>query len=101
MTVKLILLKSGEFLISNIKELVSESDNQVYGYLLINPKKVEMSSPLFLKEDIDTESSVQVSLSSWILLSKDREFAIPKNWIVTVMEPVDRLMGMYEEFLND
>jgi hypothetical protein len=104
MTVKLALLKSGELLISDIKELVSgegEDGKKVYGYLFINPKKVDMSSPLFLKEDSDLESSVQVSLSSWIIISKDKEFAIPKNWVVTIMEPVDRLSAMYQEFLND
>lgn len=104
MTVKLALLKSGELLISDIKELVSgedEDEKKVHGYLFVNPKKVDMSSPLFLKEDSDLESSVQVSLSSWILISKDKEFAIPKNWVVTIMEPVDRLSVMYQEFLND
>lgn len=101
MTVKLALLKSGELLISNIKELVSDNQEDVYGYLFINPKKIEMTSPLFLKEDSDKESSVQVSLSSWILISKDKEFVIPKNWVVTLMEPVDRLNVMYEDFLND
>ena len=44
MSVKLALLKSGEVLISDIKELVDD-DKKVIGYLFIEPKKVEMSSP--------------------------------------------------------
>jgi hypothetical protein len=102
MSVKLALLKSGEVLISDIKELVYDKgeEKDVYGYLFIEPKKVEMSSPMFLKEEASQESSVQVSLSSWFLISKDREFAIPKDWIVTFMEPVDRLVKMYGESSN-
>jgi len=107
MSVKLALLKSGEILISDIRELVSGEENEegeekdVYGYLFIEPKKVGMSSPMFLKEEISQESSVQVSLSSWFLISKDSQFAIPKDWVVTFMEPVDRLIKMYGESLDD
>jgi len=106
MSVKIALLKSGETLISDVKELVTgdveEDQKKVYGYLLINPKRVNMEAPVFLAEQSNVEeSSVQVSLSSWSLITKDTEFAIPKDWIVTFMEPVDRLVGMYEESLND
>ena len=106
MSVKIALLKSGETLISDVKELVTgeseEDQKRVYGYLFINPKKVSMASPVFLAEESNVEeSSIQVSLSSWSLITKDTEFAIPKDWVVTFMEPVDRLVGMYEETLND
>ena len=104
MSLKLALLKSGETLISDIKEMVYErpdGEKEVYGYLFAEPKKVDLSSPVFLAEDSSQESSVQVSLSSWCLISKDKEFAIPKDWIVTFMEPVERLVKMYEEYTND
>ena len=104
MSVKLTLLKSGETIISDVKELVYDtsesSEKEVYGYLLKQPKKVNMSSPVFLTEETTEESSVQVSLTSWCLITKDTEFAIPSDLIVTIMEPVDRLTKMYEESLN-
>jgi len=92
MSLKLALLKSGETLISDIKEMVYErpdGEKEVYGYLFAEPKKVDLSSPVFLSEETSQESSVQVSLSSWCLISKDKEFAIPKDWIVTFMEPFE------------
>ena len=106
MSVKIALLKSGETLISDVKELVTgdveEDQKKVYGYLLINPKRVNMEAPVFLAEQSNVEeSSVQVSLSSWSLITKDTEFAIAKDWVVTFMEPADRLTAMYEETLND
>tara|TARA_B100002019_G_scaffold184763_1_gene159483 strand:- start:1824 stop:2123 length:300 start_codon:yes stop_codon:yes gene_type:complete len=99
MSVKLALLKSGEVLISDIKELVDE--DRVVGYLFVKPKKVDISTPMFLSEENSNESSIEVSLSSWFLITDDEEFAIPKDWIVTVMNPVDRVLKMYEGPKND
>ena len=109
MSVKLALLKSGETLIAEVKELVSgrteDEDGQSHGYLFVKPKKVDLSSPMFLAEDNkdskEEQSSVQVTLSSWCIITKDTEFALPKDWIVTFMEPADRLTKMYEEAVND
>jgi len=103
MSVKLALLKSGETLIADIKELVLDKEENSYGYLFKNPKRVNISSPMLLTEESDQNeeaSKVQVSLTSWFLITKDTEFALPRDWIVTIMEPVDRLVGMYEESLN-
>ena len=107
MSIKIALLKSGETLIADIKELVAgeseEERKNVHGYLFGKPKKVDLAAPVFLTENSDSteESSVQVSLSSWSLISKDTEFVIPKDWVVTFMEPADRLAQMYEESIND
>ena len=103
MSVKLALLKSGETLIADIKELVLDKEENSYGYLFKNPKRVNISSPMLLTEESDENeeaSKVQVSLTSWFLITKDTEFVLPRDWIVTIMEPVDRLVGMYEESLN-
>ena len=103
MSVKLALLKSGETLIADIKELVLDKEENSYGYLFKNPKRVNISSPMLLTEESDENdeaSKVQVSLTSWFSITKDTEFALPRDWIVTIMEPVDRLVGMYEESLN-
>ena len=97
------MLKSGETLIADIKELVLDKEENSYGYLFKNPKRVNISSPMLLTEESDENeeaSKVQVSLTSWFLITKDTEFALPRDWIVTIMEPVDRLVGMYEESLN-
>jgi hypothetical protein len=99
MSVKLALLRSGEVLISDIKELVD--DEKVIGYLFVKPKKIDMSTPMFLSEENNNESSVEVSLSSWFLITDDEEFAIPKDWIVTVMNPVDRVLQMYNKGTNN
>jgi len=49
MSIKLVLLKSGEQLISDAKELVSEE--KVRGYLLSQPQKVSINRPIFLTKN--------------------------------------------------
>ena len=51
MSIKLTLLKSGETLISEMKELVAEDTEQAHAYLLENPHKVETREKSFLTEE--------------------------------------------------
>ena len=106
MSIKLTLLKSGETLISDVKELVSEDsetgNREAVAYLLNKPHKVAVRTEVLLTEDVidDSKREVQVSLSPWILLSADEDVTIPVDWIVTVVEPVASVKQMYEEKIN-
>ena len=97
MSVKLFLLKSGEYVISDGKELIS-NENPV-GYLFNNPFKAIVNSPIFLSESVN-EPEVSVSLSPWIILTNDSQIPIPFDWVVTVLEPIETLKQMYEEQVN-
>jgi hypothetical protein len=99
MSVKLAILKSGETVISELKELVS--DDTVCGYLFENPHIVQERASIFLTEDSDQSSrDLEVSISPWIILTKDTKIPIRPDWIVTLVEPLDSLIEMYEEKLN-
>ena len=39
-------------------------------------------------------------MSPWIILTKDTKIPIRPDWIVTIVEPLDSLIEMYEEKLN-
>ena len=51
MSIKLTLLKSGEQLISDMKELVAEGQNQPHAYLLDNPHTIDINHKEFITED--------------------------------------------------
>ena len=96
MSVKLAVLKSGEQVIAEAKELVSE--DQVRGYLFTRPHKVVTSQPLLLtEEETQNDSSLEVTLSPWIILSADKEVVVPTDWVVTVVEPLESVVKMYKE----
>tara|TARA_B100000427_G_scaffold251562_1_gene214806 strand:- start:1023 stop:1331 length:309 start_codon:yes stop_codon:yes gene_type:complete len=98
MSIKLAVLKSGEQVIADAKELVSEE--KVRGYLFTRPHKVISTQPMLLTEEQQDDNSVEVTLSPWIILSADKEVVVPTDWVVTVVEPLESVVKMYEEKVN-
>ena len=98
MSIKLAVLKSGEQVIADAKELVSEE--KVRGYLFTRPHKVVSTQPLLLTEEQQGDNSLEVTLSPWIILSADKEVVVPTDWVVTVVEPLESVVKMYEEKVN-
>jgi len=99
MSIKLAILKSGETVISDIKELISEE--KVCGYLFNHPHKIETrKSFLLVEENENSKADLEVSLSPWIILTSDNQIPVPPDWIVTIVEPIQTIKEMYEEKLN-
>ena len=104
MSVKLLLLKSGEQILADTKELRRKDDvpmiDKVYGYLLSKPHKVTANKPLVLTENVNEERNVEITLSPWILLTEDKVMTIPKEWVITIVNPIESIVKMYEEKTN-
>ena len=97
MAVKLAILQDKEQVIAEIKELVD--DGKPVGYMLKSPHRVIINQP-FLKENLDDDTKVQVTLTPWILLTTDKDIIIPGNHVVTIVEPLDSVKEMYLEKIN-
>ena len=97
MSIKLTLLKTGEQLISEMKELVPEDQEQVHAYLLDNPHTVEINEKQFVTEEEKKEGDFgsNVVLLPWIILSKDKKMIIPVDSVLTVVEPLESVTQMY------
>jgi len=104
MTIKFIVLKSGEQLISDIKEMaVGEDDDQkVVGYFLRRPCMVKIKNPgVVEQEKSKTKAGFEVTLIPWLSLTEDEVIPIPSDWLVTMVEPVPQLTLMYtQDVLN-
>ena len=104
MTIKFIVLKSGEQLISDIKEMAvgEEDDQKVVGYFLHRPCIVKMKNPGVIdQEKSKTKAGFEVTLIPWLSLTQDEVIPIPSDWLVTLVEPVPQLTQMYtEDVLN-
>ena len=98
MSIKLAVLKSGEDIIADVKEIMSE--NNVVGYLLHNPHSVLCEEPLLVEEEDEQNGSIQIRLRPWLIFSKDDKVPVRPDWLVTIVEPVDMLKEMYEEKVN-
>ena len=104
MSVKLLLLKSGEQILADAKELRRKDDvptvDKVYGYLLTLPHKVTANKPLVLTENVDEERNVEITLSPWIILTEDKVMTVPKEWVITIVNPIESIVKMYEEKID-
>ena len=101
MTVKLAHLKSGENIISDIQEMVvGEGDNsRVVGYLFCKPQAVLLRDfEIVSKNDEETlKHSFDINLFPWIPFTKDDQVPVPSDWVVTLVEPLEKLKDMYEK----
>ena len=97
MSIKLTLLKTGEQIISDMKELVAEGQEQVHAYLLDNPHTVEINEKQFITEEEKKEGDygINVALLPWIILSKDKKMIIPVDSVLTVVEPLESVTQLY------
>ena len=102
MSVKITLLKNGERLISDMKEIVAEGKEDIKAYLLQNPHTYEINEKQFITEEEKEEGDygIDVSLLPWLILSKDSQMIIPVDSVLTVVEPVNALTKLYQDKLN-
>lgn len=101
MSIKLALLKTGDTIIADMKELVIE--DKVQGYLLYLPHKISVTKSILITEEKNSENGdvpVEVTLSPWMLLSSDRKIAIISDWVVTVVNPLDTVIDIYKEKIS-
>ena len=101
MTIKILVLKSGEDVIADIKEMMT-SDNQVMGYILTKPCVVKLMSaaPLTAEEDDpnpEGSSEVRIRMHPWAPLAKEKQVPLSTEWVVTMFSPVDKVLDMYKK----
>ena len=102
MTVKLAILKSGEDIVADIKEMVvgEGDDARVVGYILTKPCGVSLNSKA-IKID-DEKDTYQLKLFPWCPLTKNEKIPITADWVVTIVDPIDKITQMYtKEVLGD
>jgi hypothetical protein len=86
MTIKIAVLKSGEDVIADIKEMIV--DEKVVGYLFEKPCVVN-----FRKSS--EENTFDISMFPWIPVTKTLKIPVPTDWVVTVVDPIDQVEKMY------
>ena len=102
MTVKLALLKSGEDVVADIKEMVvgEGDDRRVVGYVFTKPCGVTLKNKA-IDVNESADDSFELKLFPWCPLAKNDAIPMSTEWVVTLVEPVDKLKEMYEtEVLN-
>ena len=104
MSVKLVMLKSGEDIIADVEDI--KSGSEVIGYYFDNPLIVKLyhpEEPTVLNEEDSFKtysSQVNVTFYPWIPLSSQTKVPCSADWVVTIVEPMEKLKTQYREQLN-
>ena len=102
MSIKITVLKTGEHIISDMKELMTEGEENAQAYMLVNPHTYEINEKQFITEEEKEggDYGIDVSLLPWLILSKDSQMIIPVDSVLTVVEPVDALTKLYQDKMD-
>jgi hypothetical protein len=98
MAVKLAILKSGEDIVADIKELVDD-DGNIISLIFCNPVVVKLITNQTLLES-ENENEYKVAFYPWVPLSKDKNIPVRKDWIVSIIEPVDLVKDSYTQRMD-
>ena len=95
MTIKILLLKSGEDVVADVKEMVSP-DDKVIGYFLTKPCVIKLIPKTIETEEGETKET-SISMYPWMPLAKEKDIPLPTDWVVTMVSPIEKVETMYKE----
>ena len=95
MSVKLLLLKSGEEVITEVKEILDPDSKDPIGFHMHKPFRLDIVSNDDDGIVINQTKGYQVSWFPWAPLSKERDFYLPGHHVLTAYDPLDSIAEQY------
>ena len=100
MSVKILLLKSNEEIITEAREIANPETKEAIGYHIHKPFRLEIVSDegglVF-----NREKGYQLSWFPWAPLSKDKAFYLPLGHVITAYDPLDSIMEQYVQAIKE
>lgn len=103
MSIKLILLKSGDYVIAEVKQAIDNITGMLYYQLskpyvihvVSEPEKIEISSyDLSYNKSIN---EISIKFLPWIPLTDDDIITVNSHWIIALVNPVKDILDSYLE----
>ena len=88
------MLRTGEEVISTVKEIVDPENDKPLGYHLHKPFRLDIV-------DSTQGQGYQLEWFPWAPLSKDKDFYLPGSHVVTVYNPLDALTTQYISAIDE
>ena len=102
MTIKLALLKSGEEVISDMDEMITDKQ-AVVGYYFTNPCRAILTTPeIDVDEDQQPDKKpVSIKLLPWLPLANEEKIPVVADWVISIVEPQPKLKELYTKACED
>ncbi len=95
MSIKLLMLRTGEEVIAEVKEIVEPETEKPLGYHMHKPFRLD------IVQQSDNTKGYQLEWFPWAPLSKDKDFFLPGSHVVTVYEPLDPIVSQYVSAIDE
>ena len=92
--IKLLMLRTGEEVISTVKEIVDPENEKPLGYHLHKPFRLDIV-------DQSQGQGYQLEWFPWAPLSKDKDFFLPADHVITAYDPLDSIMDQYIQAIKE
>ena len=99
MSIQLVLLKSGEEVIADVKEL-RDTNDELISYVFKDPYCIKIKKSQVLVEG-ENQSKHHLAYYKWMSLTKDNDIIVNKDWVVCITDPLDSVKQNYEEKINE
>ena len=100
MSIKILLLKSNEEIITEAKEIANPDSTTAIGYHLHKPFRLEIVS-----DDgelvFNREKGYSLSWFPFAPLSKDKDFFLPADHVITAYDPLDSITEQYIQAIKE
>ena len=96
MAIKLALLKSGEEVISEITEMITEKQ-VVVGYYFAKPCRAILTTPEIQVDESQSldKKPVSIKLLPWLPLADEEKIPVVADWVISIVEPQPKLKDLY------
>ena len=108
MSIKLCLLKTGETVIGDVKEVIDPAKNETLGFKISAPYVIDYQYQKVLNvEDVNLEvneteknTDSQINFRFWAPLSSERDFKFPHEFVEVIYEPHKSIVESYISILE-
>lgn len=107
MSVKVVRVRSGEDIITDIKEITTTEEDptqrRIIGYQLNYPCAVWVSQPITAEDDsgnIHKISNPEITMEPWMALSKDQVIVVRPDEIVSAYETFPEITEKYTQLVE-
>lgn len=100
MSIQICLLKTGETIVADIKEVIDTEKNESLGYKVSNPFVVEFQYTNVTKVDGENVEEVEennndIKFKPWAPLARKTEFNFPHEFISVIYDPHESIVNSY------
>ena len=99
MSIQLVLLKSGEEVIADVKEL-RDTNDELVSYVFKDPYCIKIKKSQVLAEG-ENQAKHHIAYYKWMSLTKESDIIVNKDWVVCITDPLNSVKQNYEERMNE